>query len=103
MKPAIYKFKFGHLASKPASTFLEATKRRQIKECLPMPEQPPGKPRLPDNFAAFDIDPRRPGRRKARWSLRPTDEGHGSQAPDAARFVKEAELLQGLGRKPVKE
>ena len=34
-----------------------------------MPEKPP-KPRLPDNLAAFD--PLSHGRRKARWSLRPT-------------------------------
>jgi hypothetical protein len=68
-----------------------------------MPDQLPGKPRLTDNFAAFDIDPRRSCRRKTRWSLRPTDEGHGSQTADAARLVREADLCAGLGRKPVKE
>jgi hypothetical protein len=65
-----------------------------------MPDQPPRKPRLPDNFAAFDTDPRRSARRKPRWSINPLRDGARASA-EAARFSSlEAELLAGLGRKP---
>jgi hypothetical protein len=68
-----------------------------------VPDEPPRKPRLTDNFAAFDTDPRRSGRRKVRWSLRPMHEPCEREAVDAARFVKARELCAGLGRKPGKE
>jgi hypothetical protein len=61
-----------------------------------MTDQPP-KTRLSDNFAAFD--PLSHGRRKPRWSLRPMREPTEGEAVDAARFVKEAELCAGLGRR----
>jgi hypothetical protein len=65
-----------------------------------MPDQRPVKPRLPDNFASFDIDPRGSGRRKPRRSLRPMHEPSEGAPAEAARFVKEADVLRGLGRKP---
>jgi hypothetical protein len=67
-----------------------------------MPDKQPRKLPAPDNFASFENTPGAVGRRrKVRWSLRPMHEPHGSQATDAARrFMKEAEMLQGLGRKP---
>jgi hypothetical protein len=68
-----------------------------------MPNNPPEKPRLPDNFAAFDIDPRRSGRRKPTWRLRPTHAPSEGATADAARFITKANLYEGLGRKPVKE
>jgi hypothetical protein len=79
--------------------FSRATKRRT----QPMPDDHPRKPRLTDNFAGFDTDPRRSGRRKSRWSLRPVHEPSEGEAVDAVRFVKAPELYAGLGRKPVKE
>jgi hypothetical protein len=65
-----------------------------------MSDKPP-KTKPPGNLAAFD--PLSRGRRKPRWSLRPMREPSEGEAVDAARFVKEAELMQGLGRKPGKE
>jgi hypothetical protein len=61
---------------------------------------PPKKTRLPDNFAAFDTDPRRSGRRRSRWAINPLRDGARASA-ESARFSNlEAELMQGLGRKP---
>jgi hypothetical protein len=55
--------------------------------------------RLTDNFASFDADPRRSGRRKARWAINPLRDGARASA-EAARFSSlEAELMQGLGRR----
>jgi hypothetical protein len=66
-----------------------------------MPDKPPRKRPELGGFAGFAaLDPISIGRRKPRWSLRPTGEEHGSQAVDAARFIKEDQVLQGLGRKP---
>jgi hypothetical protein len=48
-----------------------------------MPDDRPRKPRLTDNFAAFDTDPRRSGRRKSRWSLRPMHEPSEGATADA--------------------
>jgi hypothetical protein len=64
-----------------------------------MPDKPPKLPAL--GFAGFEDSSAAAGgsRRKATWSLRPTDEGHDSQAAEASRLVKEAELCAGLGRK----
>jgi hypothetical protein len=64
-----------------------------------MSDKPPKLPAL--GFAGFEDSRAAAGRprRRATWPLRPTDEGHGSRAADASRFVKEAELLAGLGRK----
>jgi hypothetical protein len=63
-------------------------------------------PKLPAlGWAGFENSSAAAGRphRKATWSLRPGHEpgdGHGSQAPDAGRFLNERELCAGLGRKP---
>jgi hypothetical protein len=65
-----------------------------------MTEKPP-KTRPPDNFAAFD--PLSHGCRRVRWALRPAHEPSEGATADASRFVTEAKLMQGLGRKPVKE
>lgn len=64
-----------------------------------MPEQPPKLPPL--GFAGFENSPAAAGhRRKPTWPLRPMRAPHDSQATDAARrFVREAEVLQGLGRR----
>lgn len=68
-----------------------------------MPNNPP-KLRA-SSFASFENVPGAGGRRrKATWSLRPTHDPSASEATDAARrLVTEAELMQGLGRKQVKE
>jgi hypothetical protein len=65
-----------------------------------MPGKPP-KSRLPDNFASFEASGAATGRRRRRatWSLRPMHEPSGGAAVDAARFVREAELCAGLGRR----
>jgi hypothetical protein len=42
-------------------------------------------------------------RRRSRWALRSMREPSEGEAVDASRFVKEADLCAGLGRKPVKE
>jgi len=64
-----------------------------------MPDKPPRLPRL--GFAGFEDSRAAAGhaRRKPRWWLRPTGEEHDGQAADAGRFVKEAELYAGIGRK----
>jgi hypothetical protein len=64
-----------------------------------MPDKPPKLPPL--GFAGFEDSPAAGGRRrKATWSLRPMQVPQDSQATDAARrFVNEAELMQGLGRR----
>jgi hypothetical protein len=70
------------------------------KECPTMPEKPTKLPAI--GWAGFENSPAAAGhgRRKPRWSLRPTVElGEGATA-DAGRFVKGAEVLRGLGRKP---
>jgi hypothetical protein len=68
-----------------------------------MPDQPQRLPRL--GFAGFENSSAAAGtgRRKSRWALRPTDDGHGSQAADVARFVSAAEICAGLGKKQVNE
>ena len=64
-----------------------------------MPDQPRKPPKIapPDNFASFD--PLSRGRRKPQWSLHPTREQTGNATADAGRFITEAELMQGLGRR----
>ena len=64
-----------------------------------MPDRPP-KTRLPDNFASFDIDPRRPsGRRKPRWAINPL-RAEANASAEAARFSSlEEQLCAGLGRR----
>jgi hypothetical protein len=64
-----------------------------------MPEQPPRLPRL--GFAGFEDSSSARGhsRRKPRWALRPTREPSEGATADAGRFINEAELLQGLGRR----
>jgi hypothetical protein len=65
-----------------------------------MPDKPPKLPPL--GFAGFEDSGAAAGRsrRKPRWSLRPMHEPNAGEASDAARrFVKEGEVLQGLGRK----
>jgi hypothetical protein len=64
-----------------------------------MPDKLPVKPRLPDNFASFDTDQRRSGRRKATWPLRPTALPSEAAKADAARFVNAVQVMQGLGRR----
>jgi hypothetical protein len=73
------------------------SRRRQNGSAKAMSDKPP-KPRLPDNFAAFD--PFSHGRRKPRWSLRPMHEPSEGATVDAARFVNAVEVMRGLGRKP---
>jgi hypothetical protein len=65
-----------------------------------MPDNPRKLPAI--GFAGFEDSPAAGGRpRKASWSLRPMEAPRDTQAADAARrFVNEAEVLQGLGRKP---
>ena len=66
-----------------------------------MPDKPPRKlPAL--GFAGFEDSPAAAGyRRKRRWPLRPMYEPSAGAATDAARrFLKEDQVLQGLGRKP---
>ena len=64
-----------------------------------MPDDRPRKQRLPDNFAAFDTDPRRSGRRNPRWPINPL-RAEASASAEAARFANiEAELMRGIGRK----
>jgi hypothetical protein len=64
-----------------------------------MPDKPPRLPRH-DNFANFEAVPgaSRPRRRGA-WWLRPVHEAGDSATADASRFLKEAELMQGHGRR----
>jgi hypothetical protein len=62
-----------------------------------MPEQP-GKPWLPDNFAAFDIDPRRSGRRKVRWSINPLRAEASASVEAAGLSSLAAEITRGIGR-----
>jgi hypothetical protein len=65
-----------------------------------MPDKPP-KTRLPDNFASFEASGT--GRRKTRWAINPLRAAARASA-EAARFSNlEAELMQGIGRKPVNE
>jgi hypothetical protein len=68
-----------------------------------MPNQPPEKPRLPESFAAFDADPHRSGRRKSRWAINPLRDGARASVESARFSSLEAEMMRGLGRKPVKE
>jgi hypothetical protein len=53
-------------------------------------------------FAGFENSPAAGGRRrKNQWPLRPMEVPQGSKASDAAcRFVNEADVCAGLGRKP---
>ena len=63
-----------------------------------MTEKPP-KTRLPDNFASFAVGHTQPGR-KPRWSINPL-QAAARASTEAARFSNlEAELMQGIGRKP---
>jgi hypothetical protein len=64
-----------------------------------MPDKPPKLPPL--GFAGFEASSAAAGRprRKATWSLRPMHEPSEGKAADASRFVKEAELYAGIGRK----
>jgi hypothetical protein len=69
-----------------------------------MPDQLPRKPRL-GNFASFDVAALGQGaRRKPKWSLNPLRTGTHASA-EAGRLASrlEAEIAQGLGRRPVKE
>lgn len=65
-----------------------------------MPEQPRKLPAL--GFGGFEDSSAAGGRRrKVTWPLRPTHDPSAGEATDAARrLVGEAEVLQGLGRKP---
>jgi hypothetical protein len=64
---------------------------------------PDNKPRKlpPLGFAGFEDSPAAAGRprRKAKWSLRPVREPSDGAAVGAGRFIKEADLCAGLGRK----
>jgi hypothetical protein len=65
-----------------------------------MPDELPRKPRLPDSFAAFDIDPRRPsGRRKSRWSINPRRAEARASAEAAGLSRPRAAITRGIGRK----
>ena len=69
-----------------------------------MPKEPTRNPTgnsLHDNLAA--IDPLQRNRRRSRWALNPHREPSATATADASRFITEAKLLQGLGRKPVNE
>jgi hypothetical protein len=68
-----------------------------------MSDKPPKLPQL--GFAGFEASSAAAGhgRRRSRWALRPMREPSEGEAVDASRFVKEADLCAGLGRKPVKE
>jgi hypothetical protein len=67
-----------------------------------MPARPPKLPAL--GFAGFEDSPAAGGgrRRRSRWSIRPTEEPGERLAADAARFVDQAALYAGLGRRPEK-
>jgi hypothetical protein len=65
-----------------------------------MPDEP-SKTRLPDSFASFDIDPRRPsGRRKARWSINPLRAEARASAVDARLASIADGIARGIGKKP---
>jgi hypothetical protein len=66
-----------------------------------MPDKPRKLPRR-DNFASFDAVQGAGGsRRKPTWSLCRADaSANDAKADVARRLVGEAELLQGLGRRP---
>jgi hypothetical protein len=67
-----------------------------------MPDEPPRK--LPPlGFAGFEASSAAAGRPRRKWSLRPGPEAGEGAAVDAGRFVKEADLCAGLGKKPAKE
>jgi hypothetical protein len=65
-----------------------------------MTDQPTRLPSL--GFAGFEDSSAAAGRRRRRstWLLRPPHAPSDGATADAARFVTEVELLQGLGRKP---
>lgn len=85
---------------KPKIKRLPNRRYRQLRTNISDVRQTPKLPAL--GFAGFEDSPAAAGRprRKAMWSLRPVHEPSDSQAADAGRFVKEAQVLQGLGRKP---
>jgi hypothetical protein len=64
-----------------------------------MPEELPRKPRLTDDFAAFDIDPRRSSRRKPGWSINPLRAEARASAEAAGLSSLAAAITRGLGRK----
>jgi hypothetical protein len=68
-----------------------------------MPDNPPRKHRV-DAFASFENVPGASGRRrKVTWPLNPLRDPNAGEATDAARrFVSEAEVCAGLGRKAEK-
>jgi hypothetical protein len=68
-----------------------------------MPEQLPEKPRLPESFAAFDIDPRRSGRRSCRWSLNPGRAEARASAEAAGLSSLAAAITRGIGKRPTEE
>jgi hypothetical protein len=69
-----------------------------------MTDKPPSPPRPPDSFASFEPAALGQGtRRKSRWSINPLRDEAMASVEGGRLAALEGELMQGLGRKPVKE